>query len=99
MEIKSVLTISAIAIAASITIILFINGAATGMISGQQKGPYSYVYGPHTHTNLCAFISCPNGATGMPVGIERYSGKVYCVCPKEPIPYYEMPAYVKVIPR
>jgi len=96
MEPKTLLSVSLIAAIAIAGMVLFVNSETTGMISGQQKIPYSYVYGKQANTNLCVFMECPNGAHGMPIGIERYTNRVYCVCPTEPIPHYEMPGYVKV---
>ncbi|MBW3004984.1 hypothetical protein KY310_04080 [Candidatus Woesearchaeota archaeon] len=96
METKPILAITLIAAIAIAGMIIFVNSETTGMLSGQQRIPYAYVYGKQANTNLCVFMKCPNGATGMPLGIERYTNRVYCACPKEPIPYYEMPGYVTV---
>lgn len=95
METKPLLALTAIAAIAIFGMVLFVNSETTGMLSGQQKIPYAYVYGKHADTNMCVFMKCPGGAHGMPVGIEQYTNRVVCRCPKEPIPYYEMPAYVK----
>ncbi len=94
METKPLLALTAIAAIAIFGMILFVNSETTGMLSGQQKIPYAYVYGTQSSTNLCILMKCPNGAHGMPVGIELYTKRVVCRCPTEPIPYYEMPAYV-----
>lgn len=90
------MALSAIAIVAVIGVVLFVNSTTTGMISGQQKIPYATVYGPQEWSNPCKTVKCPEDQIAMPVGVERYTNRVTCVCHQKYLPYYEMPAYVVV---
>ncbi|MBW2973799.1 hypothetical protein KY346_05385 [Candidatus Woesearchaeota archaeon] len=94
-KIKALLALTAIAVTAIVGVVLLLDGVTTGMISGQQKIPYSYVYGKASYSNPCARFVCPDGGLAMPVRITRYTDQVTCQCP-QPYPVYEEPAYVKI---
>lgn len=91
---KTILTLTVIAIVAIAGIVLFVNSTTTGMISGQQKLPYAWVYGPQEWNNPCKVVQCPENQIAMPVGIERYTNRVTCICHDKYTPYYEMPSYI-----
>lgn len=90
---KQILTLFLLAAVTMLGMLALADSTTTGMLSGQQRIPYSYVYGKNTYYNPCTFMECPYG-TGMPIGVEKYSGRVYCGCTQEPARYYETPAYV-----